>query len=142
MSTSSNFNHHPRVLALLDHFRSVDAVMRELPLYNAKLAVEAIGFRPFGTDALLGVVLTPWFMNLILLPIEPTPMDMGAVCKSEIIQLPAGNRTFIVGGADTVGLYKAHSLHSPVLTFTLPGQGQAEARRQLTFLMTAPTQAG
>jgi [NiFe] hydrogenase assembly HybE family chaperone len=138
MSTSSNFDRHPRVLALLDYFRDVDPVMRDLPLYNAKMTVEAIGFRPFGGDALLGIVLTPWFMNLILLPIEPTPMDMAAVGKSENIELPAGNRMFMIGGADAVGLYKAHSLHSPVLNFTLPGQAQAEARRQLAILMTPP----
>ena len=38
-----------------------------------KIVIEAIGFRAFGEDKLLGVVLTPWFMNLIALPIEPVP---------------------------------------------------------------------
>jgi [NiFe] hydrogenase assembly HybE family chaperone len=126
---------HPRVLALLDRFRHVDAAMRDLPLYNAKVPIEAIGFRPFGDDALIGVLLTPWFMNLIVLPIEPTPMDMAAIGKASVIELPAGKRTFVVGGDAAIGLYKALSLHSPVLNFTLPGQAQAEAQRQLATLM-------
>ena len=56
--------------------------MRDLPIYNDKVAIEAIGFRPFGEAELLGVVLTPWFMNLIMLPIEPAPMDMAAIGRT------------------------------------------------------------
>ncbi len=129
---------HPRVQALIERFRGVDAAMRDLPLYNAKISIEAIGFRPFGADALLGVLLTPWFMNLIVLPVAPEPMDMNKIGKSLVIGLPAGPRNFVVGGDEAIGLYKAYSLHSPVLNFTLPGQAQAEARRQLGLLMTPP----
>jgi hypothetical protein len=52
--------------------------------------------------------------------------------------LPAGERAFVVGGDELIGLYKAHSLHSPVLNFTLPGQARAEAQRMLALLMTPP----
>ena len=54
------------------------------------------------------------------------------------VELAVGKRTFVIGGNDAIGLYRAHSLHSPVLTFTLPGQAQAEARRQLGVLLTPP----
>jgi [NiFe] hydrogenase assembly HybE family chaperone len=138
VTTPEDFNQHPRVLALLDCCREVDAVMRDLPIYNDKVAIEVIGFRPFGDDALLGVVLTPWFMNLVLLPIAPEPMRMAEIGRPVEVELPAGKRTFVIGGNEIVGLYRAHSLHSPVLTFTLPGQAQAEARRQLGLLMTSP----
>lgn len=134
----SDLAEHLRVRTLIERFRAVDAAMRDLPLYNAKVPIEAIGFRHFGENSLLGVVQTPWFMNLIVLPVEPEPMDMTKIGKSDVIQLPAGPRTFIVGGDEVVGLYKAHSLHSPVLNFTLPGQAQAEARRLLAVLMTPP----
>jgi [NiFe] hydrogenase assembly HybE family chaperone len=128
------------VLALLDCFRETDAVMRDLPIYNDKVAIEALGFQRFGDDALLGVVLTPWFMNLIMLPIAPEPMRMAEIGRPVEVEIPVGKRTFVIGGNDVIGLYRAHSLHSPVLTFTLPGQAQAEARRQLALLMTAPVQ--
>ncbi|MGO9005571.1 MAG: [NiFe]-hydrogenase assembly chaperone HybE [Beijerinckiaceae bacterium] len=55
-------------MALIERFRCIDAAMRDLPVYNRKVAVEAIGSRPFGDDALLGVVLTPWFTNVLTLP--------------------------------------------------------------------------
>jgi [NiFe] hydrogenase assembly HybE family chaperone len=140
MTAPREADRHPRVLALLDCFRGVDAAMRGLPLYNAKVAIEAIGFHTFGDQALLGIMLTPWFMNLILLPLKPVPMELAAIGKSEAIELPAGKRTFVVGGAETIGLYKAYSLYSPVLNFTLPGQAQAEARRMLGLLMTPPAE--
>jgi len=138
MHSFDNTSDHPRVRALVERFRATDAAMRDLPVYNEKVAIEAIGFRAFGDDALIGVVLTPWFMNLIVLPLEPAPMDMAQIGKSVVIELPAGQRNFVVGGDETVGLYKAHSLHSPVLNLTLPGQAHAEAKRQLAMLLTPP----
>lgn len=136
MKPSGEPDDHPRVQALIELFQRVDAGMRDLPVYNEKLSVEAIGFRLFGDDALLGVVLTPWFMNLTMLPIERVPMNMAEIGRTISVELPAGKRVFVVGGDETNGLYKGHSLHSPVLNFTLPGQAQAEARRLLALLMT------
>lgn len=136
MKSPGELGDQPRVLALIERFRRVDGAMRDLPVYNPKIAVEAIGFRPFGDDALLGVVLTPWFMNVTTLPIEPAPMDMAEIGKTIFVDLPAGKQAFVVGGDEAIGLYKARSLHSPVLAFTLPGQARAEALRMLAILMT------
>jgi [NiFe] hydrogenase assembly HybE family chaperone len=141
MKSSHDLGLHPRVLALIERFREIDAEMRDLPIYNDKVAIEAIGFRPFGDAALLGVVLTPWFMNVIVLPIKPTPMDMAEVGRTVSVELPAGQRTFTIGGDEAIGLYKFHSLQSPVLGFTLPGQARAAARRMFTLLTTPPAPA-
>lgn len=138
MKPTGNPDDHPRVQALIELFQRIDAGMRDMPFYNEKIAIGAIGFRPFGEGELLGVVLTPWFMNLIALPIETVRMDMAKIGRVVSVELPAGKRTFAVGGDQAIGLYKAHSLHSPVLNFTLPGQAQAEARRMLALLMTPP----
>lgn len=139
MNPAADLNDHPRILALLEQFRSVDAAIRDLPIYNDKIAIEAIGFRLFGDAALLGVVITPWFMNLIMLPIKPEAMNMAEVGKTVSIELPIGPRTFTIGGNASVGLYMAHSLHSPVLAFTLRGQAGAEARQLLALLLTPAT---
>jgi [NiFe] hydrogenase assembly HybE family chaperone len=136
MKPSGDPDDHPRIQALIGLFQRIDAGMRDLPFYNDKIAIEAIGFRPFGEGELLGIVLTPWFMNLITLPIEPVRMEMARIGRVVSVELPAGKRIFAVGGDEMVGLYRAHSLHSPVLNFTLPGQAQAEARRMLALLMT------
>jgi [NiFe] hydrogenase assembly HybE family chaperone len=138
MKPSDDPDNHPRVQALIGLFQRIDSGMRDMPIYNDKIAIEAIGFRPFGTGELLGVLLTPWFMNMIMLSIEPVPMNMAEIGRTVSVELPAGKRVFAVGGDETIGLYKAHSLHSPVLNFTLPGQAQAEARRMLALLMSPP----
>ena len=138
MKSPGDLGDPPRVLALIELFQRIDAAMRDLPIYNDKIAIEAIGFRLFGDAELLGVVLTPWFMNLITLPIEPVPMKMAEIGRTVRVMLPAGERAFVVGGDERIGLYKAHSLHSPVLNFTLPGQARAEAQRMLALLMTPP----
>ncbi len=136
MSSSGSPNDHPRVSALIKQFRVVDAGMRDLPIYNHTVAIESVGFRLFNDVELLGVVLTPWFMNLMILPITPVAMKMAEIGKTVSVELPVGPRKFVVGGDEVVGLYNAHSLHSPVLSFTLPGQARAEAQRQLELLMT------
>ena len=138
MKSAGELDNHPRVLALIEQFQRINAGMRDLPIYSDKITIEAIGFRLFGDAELLGVVLTPWFMNLIALPIEPAPMDMAEIGRTVRVMLPAGERAFVVGGDERIGLYKAHSLHSPVLNFTLPGQACAEAQRMLALLRTRP----
>ena len=139
MNSPGDLNGHPRVSALIEQFRVVDAGMRDLPIYNHTVAIESVGFRLFNDVQLLGVVLTPWFMNLMILPITPVAMNMAEIGKTVSVELPVGPRKFVVGGDEAVGLYKAHSLHSPVLSFTLPGQARAEAQRQLVLLMTSAT---
>ena|SRR5271157_2532773 len=139
MNPADHLDDHPRVRVLSERFRQIDVSMRDLPIYNPKVTIEAIGFRPFGADALLGVLVTPWFMNLTLLPVERVPMDMAAIGRTVLVELPAGSRTFAVNGDDVTGLYNAYSLYSPMGTFQLPGQAGAEARRMLALLMTPPT---
>jgi hypothetical protein len=38
--------------------------MRDLPIFNEALGVEAIGFQRFGGHV-VGIMVTPWFMNVI-----------------------------------------------------------------------------
>jgi [NiFe] hydrogenase assembly HybE family chaperone len=53
---------------LLRHYEHIHASrMRGLPLLNPALCVAVLGFRPHAEDQ-VGVLLTPWFMNLIVLP--------------------------------------------------------------------------
>lgn len=48
---------------------NVQPRMRELPVYNAVLQVEARGFAPRDGHC-SGILITPWCMNLVLLPGE------------------------------------------------------------------------
>ena len=54
--------------SLLDGYRAVAAGdMSALPGFNPELTLETVGFREWEGHG-LGVLIAPWFMNLILLP--------------------------------------------------------------------------
>ena len=56
------------LLTMARRFERIGAEqMRDLPIYNHAIDVEAIGFHPWG-PGFIGVLITPWFMNLMLLP--------------------------------------------------------------------------
>lgn len=103
--------------------------MRELPIINANLRVEAIGFRPF-QDMEAGVLITPWFMNLILLP--------GITCTAELEQgrkinvgFPSGDIEFTAAQDEDLGLYLSAVLFSTVDDF----ENQETARAIATQIM-------
>jgi [NiFe] hydrogenase assembly HybE family chaperone len=125
----------PRVTAMVERFRTIGkAAMRDLPLYHADLAVEAVGFRLLDGHW-VGVLITPWFMNLIRLPQRPEPMDMARIGRTVRVALPCGERELVRGGDESIGGYESLSLHSPMLAF--PGQEAArdEAKRRLADLL-------
>ena len=53
---------------LVRHYQSIlDDRMQGLPFVNDALEVEAVGFRDHDGHS-IGVLISPWFMNLVLLP--------------------------------------------------------------------------
>jgi [NiFe] hydrogenase assembly HybE family chaperone len=77
--------------------------MHDLPIVNAALDVEAIGFRDFGGHS-LGVLVTPWFMNLILLPADATWANI-AGGDTVPIELPSGKLEMTVTHDERLGVY-------------------------------------
>ncbi len=135
----------PRVAELVARFEAIGReVMRELPIYNPALEVEAIGFRPWAEgrrpfgEGWLGVLVTPWFMNAILLPERPEPIDWSRVGRSVEVALPAGPRTMMIGADEAIGAYLMLSLHSPMDQFKHQPQARSEAMRQILALTTPP----
>jgi [NiFe] hydrogenase assembly HybE family chaperone len=104
-------------------FRAVARRMQGLGFVNPALEVEAIGFAPW-EDHWLGVMLTPWFMNLVLLPRDPAKWQALALGEKRKYLFPAGAYEFIGATDEAVGEYQTCSLFSPVLEF----EDQATAR--------------
>lgn len=111
-----------RVAALEAAFRHVQATrLRGVPVLHPKLQVRALGFTPLPDEPGLawGVLLTPWFMNLVRLPLgdgaAPGLARPGAKAKRDI-----GRRAFEFIGAHEPGLgdFEACSLFSPMFEFT------------------------
>jgi [NiFe] hydrogenase assembly HybE family chaperone len=98
-------------------FRAVHAdKMQGLAFVNPAVGVEAIGFAPW-KHYWLGVMLTPWSMNLLLAPRESGAWRSLPVGEKRRYTFPAGSFDFISAHAGTIGDYLICSLFSPLLEF-------------------------
>jgi [NiFe] hydrogenase assembly HybE family chaperone len=77
--------------------------MRDLPIVNKALQVEAVGFHDYHSHQ-LGVLITPWFMNLILLPGTDDWSDTLQGDTSSI-DFPSGRIEFAVSHDKMLGIY-------------------------------------
>lgn len=108
--------------------------MAGLPILNPALDVEAVGFRGWG-DCCLGVLITPWFMNLILLPGEGDAWQAVSAGSVQVHRFPSGDYEFIVGEETGVGCYQLCSLFSPVFEFSSQAGAVATAQAALDALL-------
>ena len=90
--------------------------MADVPILNPALSVEALGFE-IVDDALLGVLITPWFMNLMWLPRDESDWPNQVDGTTATLELPAGTVEFIAGSEPGIGPYRMCSLFSPVMEF-------------------------
>ena len=104
--------------ALEAAFRAIhQRQMKDVPVLNPALGVEAVGFRAW-EQHWLGILITPWFMNLLLLPRVTAAWKPIAVGESRHYRFPAGVFEFIGGQDAALGDYQACSLFSPMFDFT------------------------
>lgn len=90
--------------------------MKDLALYNGALQVEAACFRRW-EGWLAGILVTPWFMNLMLLPLDGDRLAGKEAGAKEKLELPSGELVFTTGEIEEIGKYFARSLHSPMGNF-------------------------
>lgn len=118
-------------------YRSIQADrMQGVPMLNPALGVAAVGFADW-EGRWLGVMVTPWFMNLMLVPRDPaawTPLRMGAKRK---YALPAGEYEFIGGDDPAIGEYQMCSLFSPMFDFADMETATLTAKLALDALLDA-----
>ena len=120
---------------LVRHF---DRVYRErmqgLPIVNPALSVEAVGFEAFEAHQ-LGVLISPWFMNLVLLPGDDAlrVFKQGASVK---IELPAGPYEFTVSHDEGVGTFLSAILFRTVSDFPDQATAVAVAEEIATLVRT------
>jgi [NiFe] hydrogenase assembly HybE family chaperone len=106
--------------------------MEGLAFLNAALRVEAVGFRPWQGEW-LGALVTPWSVNLVLMPGEGHWPALAAGGE-RIVALPAGRYRFIAGADAELGEYHACSLFSPALEFADHETARATAQAALAAL--------
>ena len=112
--------------------------MADVPILNTSLNVEAVGFREWEGQC-LGVLITPWFMNLMLLPLDADEAESEQRSgETSSVHFPAAEFEFIFGEEPDIGGYRMCSLFSPVFDFEDHAAAVATAESVLEQLMTAP----
>ncbi|HTO50692.1 MAG TPA: [NiFe]-hydrogenase assembly chaperone HybE [Burkholderiales bacterium] len=90
--------------------------MQDVPILNPALSVEAVGFAPWDAHW-LGVLVTPWFMNLMLLPRTAEKWVRLRPGEKHTYVFPSGAFEFIGGREEAIGEYQSCSLFSPMFEF-------------------------
>lgn len=108
---------HSQISHLLHAYRLTgEAHVHGLPIYNNRLEVEAVGFE-FWESRPLGVVITPWFMNLTLLPNNQDHWLGLELGSRRVWMLPSGPYEFLVSPVQGIGVVQALSLFTTVTDF-------------------------
>jgi [NiFe] hydrogenase assembly HybE family chaperone len=136
----------PRVNHLEQVFNQIAVTrMRGVPVLNPALRVQAIGFELIAegdAQVFLGILITPWFMNLLRLPLLPE--------SATSAHLPSGKRSYSCGGQvfdflaaweDGIGGFEACSLFSPMFEFADQSGAIATAMEVLKLLQKPSTPA-
>jgi len=91
--------------------------MQDVPILNHSIKVRCIGFQQW-QNSYLCIMITPWFMNLMLLPGEAEnwhDKTETAACRHTF---PSGQYEFLVGYEPDIGKYQMCSLFSPMFEFS------------------------
>jgi len=108
--------------------------MEGVPVLNERLCVKAIGFHEWNGYQ-LGILITPWFMNLMLLPATVKVSNESNMGDIQTHIFPSGAYDFIVGYEQQFGLYLSCSLFSPMFEFEDQQEADLTAQEALAALM-------
>ncbi|WP_296764817.1 [NiFe]-hydrogenase assembly chaperone HybE [Thiobacillus sp.] len=134
-----------RVDELVHYYRRVQTErMQGIPLLNAALQVEAVGFEwglsagnavTDATPVTQGVLITPWFMSLVRLPAAVEP-HAGRVARSFVRDFGIERFEFIGAHDVVLGYHESCALFSPMNGFT--SQDVARETAQEVLALTRP----
>ncbi len=108
--------------------------MQGIPLLNPALHVQTIGFQRY-QERTVGIVITPWLMNLVLLPAEGEEWSDLKLGDKTSHRFPANEFRFMVNEIDGIGIYQSHSLYSPMHEFMDQDHAVAAAESFMQTLM-------
>ena len=111
--------------------------MLDVPVLNPALSVQALGFLRYQQDW-LGVLITPWFMNLLLLPEPESAWQTQAPGSKFSRTFPYGVFEFTMANEAQLGVYAVCSLFSPMFQFEGQAAAAAAAKAALQGLLTSP----
>ena len=125
------------VSELVERFTTIHRErMQGLPIVNPVLEVEAVGFCDFESHE-LGILLSPWFMNLVLLPgsEEWSNTQQGDRLAHEF---PSGHCEFTVCDDELLGRYLSAILFRTMSDFPDQDTARAVATEALALVLSEP----
>nr|WP_280818834.1 [NiFe]-hydrogenase assembly chaperone HybE [Thiorhodococcus minor] len=108
--------------------------MAGLPILHPSLSVEVVGGRIFDGDW-VGALVTPWTMNLVLVPGPGSAHRPGGVGIKQTLTLPGAEVETIGSEEADVGAFLACSLYSPMGAFADQATAVATAAKILEGLL-------
>jgi [NiFe] hydrogenase assembly HybE family chaperone len=129
--------------------------MAGLPFLNPRLQVEAFGFRAW-QGALVGALVTPWSINLVIMPRTPEPKEPATATRSaqalgpsesfralasgqsQRWSFPSGSYEFHGHDEPGLGPYQQCSLFSPAQEFAAQQDAREAASAALEELFREP----
>ena len=115
--------------------------MADVPICNACLQVEAVGFQRTAAGYWAGVMITPWAINLLCLPGQLDGWPALAACSKHDWRFPSGDYEFTVADEASLGNYHLCSLFSPALEFDSHEQARLTALAAAHALFAEPLSA-
>ncbi len=113
--------------------------MQGLPIVNPAIHVEAVGFSDWQEHE-LGVLITPWFMNLL---ISPGSEEWAGAQQGDLVacQFPSGECEMTVCDDETLGRYLSAVLFRTMADFPDQSIARAVAAEALTQMLSDPPPA-
>lgn len=129
--------HNPQPLLAATFARIAATRMAGLPVVNPALGVAVPAMQAWQGEW-LGVLLTPWAVNLVMLPGPGgrfRPIEVGG---AQWWDFPSGRYEFLGNHEHGLGHYQSCSLLSPAFEFNTQADAQAFALAAFDALLAAP----
>ncbi len=108
--------------------------MLGLPLLNNRLKVEVLGVQEY-QGRTLAIIITPWMMNLLLLPAEDEDWSALQLGEKQIYQFPEKDLQFSLNEFQGLGKCQTFSLYSPMDEFVNQDHALSAATTFIETLM-------
>ncbi len=112
--------------------------MRGIPILNPQIGVQALGFQ-YWQDRALGVIITPWMMNLVMLPAQGEDWSQMELGHKQPHEFPSRSYKFMINDIEGIGPCQTYSMCSPMRDFSSHQQALQVAQDFLDALMEEGT---
>lgn len=120
-------------------FENIAAIrMAGVPILNPAMHVEAVGFREW-EGHWIGVLVTPWMINLVLMPGAEVPLAPLLQGENKTWRFPSGTYEFMGLNEPELGVCHICPLISPVTEFATHEDALAIAREVAESLFRQAT---